>query len=500
MTKKIQTAKRANKPLAWFLNENEKEERETPSPALSEDRKSSVDSISSSLNSMKINEQKEEQSGGKKKGKKGGRQRVKKVSVNFTIAGSETKENPRPPTLPVEDKTAIGTSQLIAAAVAKDRKEDYWYYDPVSDGFYYENNGSRGWRKRNPKVHGPPPTQNQKKPEVEKVDKIVNGQKMFNQVGAPNAVKYYDPASDGYYFEMASVDGWRRRQPGAQNQTQNPGDKKAPPPMSSQHFPPLGTASQTATPTPSPAGSFIPQPQLLSNTQLEDMIVRHPSLVASASKTKFGLFDLDPIPPSNSSTTSSSVSEEVTTPPPQSHHNSMFIQHFKRGQQLQQSNSAGLLNGQQSGTFSVGSSDEPYEFYWSDTEKPGSISSFDDMESQNKAVGAARRPETLHFHHVERSQPQRAWWETNTVEQQPRFDVDKFIADLPSFDEDKVLRNLCAQPTPIGDRRRDTEDSTLYTPMKENSAWYNQFLVRTPVKNDKPGVIDIEKIWRTPCA
>ena len=32
-------------------------------------------------------------------------------------------------------------------------KEDYWYYDPDSDGFYYEHNGTRGWRKRNPKLH-----------------------------------------------------------------------------------------------------------------------------------------------------------------------------------------------------------------------------------------------------------------------------------------------------------------------------------------------------------
>ncbi|KAE9551118.1 hypothetical protein FO519_005676 [Halicephalobus sp. NKZ332] len=500
MTKKLQTAKRANKPLAWFLNENEKEERESPSPALSEDRKSSVESLSSSLNSMKINEQKEEQNG-KKKGKKGGRQRVKKVSVNFTIAGNDAKENPKPQGPLVEEKTPIGASQLIAAAVAKDRKEDYWYYDPISDGFYYENNGSRGWKKRNPKVHGPPPSQNRKTSEMEKIDQskiqTINGQKVFNQPPNQNAVKYYDPASDGYYFEMASVDGWRRRQPVPQNQMGT--EKKIPPPMSSQHFPPLGTPSQTATPTPSPAGSFIPQAPLLTNTQLEDMIVRHPSLVASASKTKFGLFDLEPIPPSNSSTTSSSVSEEITTPPPQNHHNSMFIQHFKRGQQLQQSNSAGLLSGHQSGTFSVGSSDEPYEFYWSDTEKPGSISSFDDMEFQSKAVGAARRPETLSFHHMERGQPQRAWWETNTV-QQSRFDVDKFIADLPSFDEDKILRNLCSQPTPIGERRRETEESTIYTPMKENSAWYNNFHVRTPVKSEKPGVIDIEKIWRTPCA
>lgn len=25
--------------------------------------------------------------------------------------------------------------------------------------------------------------------------------------------RYYDPASDGYYFEMPSVDGWKKRQP-----------------------------------------------------------------------------------------------------------------------------------------------------------------------------------------------------------------------------------------------------------------------------------------------
>lgn len=137
---KLQGVKRTQKPLSWYLMED-KEDSQSPSPALSENRKSSVDSLASSINSMKMisPDNKDE----KKKGKKGARQRVKKVSVNFTIAGSETKD--RVTGTSVEEKTP--TSQLIAAAVAKDRKEDYWYYDPISDGFYYENNGSRGWKK-----------------------------------------------------------------------------------------------------------------------------------------------------------------------------------------------------------------------------------------------------------------------------------------------------------------------------------------------------------------
>lgn len=214
---------------------------------------------------------------------------------------------------------------------------------------------------------------------------------MFNAMGAPPAVKYYDPASDGYYFEMASVDGWRRRTAPTAATIQ---DRKQtqPPPMSSQHFPPLGTVSQTATPTPSPAGSYMPQ-SILTHTQLEDMIVRHPSLV-SMSNQRMGMLANEEVPPSNSSTTSS-ISEDITTPPPS---NSIFMQHFRRhGAALQQSSSASILNNnQQSGTFSVGSSDEPYEFYWSDTEKPSSISSFDEFEIKNRAVGS-KRPETLRY-------------------------------------------------------------------------------------------------------
>uniref|UniRef100_A0A1I7X2C3 WWE domain-containing protein n=1 Tax=Heterorhabditis bacteriophora TaxID=37862 RepID=A0A1I7X2C3_HETBA len=29
-------------------------------------------------------------------------------------------------------------------------REDYWYYDVASDGYYYEQNGAKGWRRRMP--------------------------------------------------------------------------------------------------------------------------------------------------------------------------------------------------------------------------------------------------------------------------------------------------------------------------------------------------------------
>jgi hypothetical protein len=498
MSKKTQAANRATKPLAWFLNEQlEKnsmdsimmdqqlqKERETPSPLIGENRKCSVDSLASSINSTKIceNNNKEDATaaGNKKRGKKGGRQRVKKVSVNFTIAGSENKEPAAK--APANVATVEEKPAPIAPASApnpallmnnKERKEDYWYYDPLSDGFYYENNGSRGWKKRNPKIHGPPPAAPKKAPEVEKVleqqklqKQMLTNQKLLNQIGVAPSVKYYDPATDGYFFEMASVDGWRRRQPPVSSSVSSTSATTTSSVVSSDRKPMNIPSSMMparnnsyyqfgslTTPTNSPIGSFMPQQPALTNAQLEEMIVRHPSLVASMSKNRIGggsglLFD-EPCIPSNSSTTSS---EELTSSPPpmissqperqqQQQQHSLLMQHFRRGQQpqqLQQSNSASMLiNGGTSSnscqTFSVGSADEPYEFYWSDNEKASSISSYDDIGDKEQSIprdsaviGGQRRPNTLGFF---KENPSKPWWE-NMNDHDHRFDVEKFIADF----------------------------------------------------------------------
>ena len=34
--------------------------------------------------------------------------------------------------------------------VLNDFKDDYWYYDVATDGYYYEQNGAKGWRRRMP--------------------------------------------------------------------------------------------------------------------------------------------------------------------------------------------------------------------------------------------------------------------------------------------------------------------------------------------------------------
>uniref|UniRef100_A0A914Z7V9 Uncharacterized protein n=1 Tax=Panagrolaimus superbus TaxID=310955 RepID=A0A914Z7V9_9BILA len=608
MSKKNQAAKRTTKPLAWFLNEQleknsmetimdqqQQEQRETPSPSVVDIRKCSVDSLASSINSTKIfeNNNKEDglTAGNKKRGKKAGRQRVKKVSVNFTIAGSENKEAiVKAASTAVEEKqlqqqhtsAPIAPASVPNAAMlmnnTKERKEDYWYYDPLSDGFYYENNGSRGWKKRNPKVHGPPPAAAPKKvPEIEKIieqqkQKITN-QKLLNQIGVAPSVKYYDPATDGYFFEMASVDGWRRRQvppvhssasssTSAANTSSSVANFDRKPmniptstiPSSStmtsnnmnyhqhqnnQHhgYHPFGSFSSTTnTPTPSPAGSFMPQPAM-TNAQLEEMIVRHPSLVASMSKNRFGgVFD-EPCIPSNSSTTSS---EELTSSPPPMissvPEHSLLMQHFRRGQQLQQSNSASMLiNGggggntnitnnnninsssscQTNNAFSVGSADadEAYEFFWSDNEKASSISSYDDMGDKEQSIpresviGGQRRPTTLSV--IQDKTSSKKWWDTPLSDH--RFDVDKFIADLPSFDDEKMLRNLTALPTPLSSDRhsihQQQQHSNLITPLKENSWWFGADH-RNNASNGGSSTntnasknlekIDYDKIWRTP--
>jgi hypothetical protein len=567
------SAKRASKPLAWFLNEQleknsmdsimmeqEQKERETPSPLVggnnNENRKCSVDSLASSINSSKISENnnKEDASttvGNKKRGKKGGRQRVKKVSVNFTIAGSENKEPAAKAVFAAaEEKPAAPIAPASAPNAAllmnnKERKEDYWYYDPLSDGFYYENNGSRGWKKRNPKVHGPPPPAAPKKvPEMDKVieqqklqKQLLTNQKLLNQIGAAPSLKYYDPATDGYFFEMASVDGWRRRQPpissSATSTSVANGDRKPMniptsstvsmmPPHNNGYYPFGSFSSTTATPTPSPAGSFMPQPPAMTNAQLEEMIVRHPSLVASMSKNRMGGLCDEACIPSNSSTTSS---EELTSSPPpmissqpEQQQHSLLMQHFRRGQQLQQSNSASMLinggansNCQTSNTFSVGSADEPYEFYWSDNEKASSISSYDDMGEKEQSIPRdsviQRRPNTLS---VVQEKP-KPWWDTSNNDH--RFDVDKFIADLPSFDDEKILRNLTALPTPNSDRHsiyQNNSNSNLVTPLKENATWWygqssigsNNNIIQANGNSASRNLekVDIDKIWRTPCA
>lgn len=71
-----------------------------------------------------------------------------------SIVGSAPNEHP----LVGSEQQAVAFQQhflaLSAQATADKGRENYWYYDANSDGYFYEFCGSRGWRKRNPKLHG----------------------------------------------------------------------------------------------------------------------------------------------------------------------------------------------------------------------------------------------------------------------------------------------------------------------------------------------------------
>jgi hypothetical protein len=54
----------------------------------------------------------------------------------------------------------------------------------------------------------------QQQPQQQQTSKFFPNATASAQPPLPN-IKYYDAASDGFFYEMASVDGWKRRQPGA---------------------------------------------------------------------------------------------------------------------------------------------------------------------------------------------------------------------------------------------------------------------------------------------
>lgn len=113
-------------------------------------------------------------------------------------------------------------------------RDDYWYYDVASDGYYYEQNGAKGWRRRMPNsalqkikeqetaqlaANGKTPAVS---PSVQAAAQAALLQSALFTPPALNNSRYYDPSSDGFFYEMASVDGWKRRQPVARPPSAQP--------------------------------------------------------------------------------------------------------------------------------------------------------------------------------------------------------------------------------------------------------------------------------------
>uniref|UniRef100_A0A0N5BK55 WW domain-containing protein n=1 Tax=Strongyloides papillosus TaxID=174720 RepID=A0A0N5BK55_STREA len=153
--------------------------------------------------------------------KKGNRKQKKAVSTNTLGSAMQS--------ILVDDKLSSPTS----VGVGKEKKEDYWYYDKESDGFYYEFAGSRGWRKRNKntpiqslpqtsqtfKSKNPLPMEIPHPHDSENLsnyfynDFNTNNKTILPSTSSSGSLtnKVYDPHSDGYYYNMGSVEGWKRR-------------------------------------------------------------------------------------------------------------------------------------------------------------------------------------------------------------------------------------------------------------------------------------------------
>ncbi|CAI4226114.1 unnamed protein product [Auanema sp. JU1783] len=145
------------------------------------------------------------------KKKKRGLKKPNKKSSETGSDGSATSED--------------GTDELKKQALLSDTygsKDDYIVYDIASDGYYYEQGSARGWRRRQTNsVGAPKPKDQDVESKLLKTKAASQNQlqaaatRAFLQAAAmnPGPLKYYDPSSDGYFYEMASVDGWKKRVP-----------------------------------------------------------------------------------------------------------------------------------------------------------------------------------------------------------------------------------------------------------------------------------------------
>ncbi|KAK0411181.1 hypothetical protein QR680_005531 [Steinernema hermaphroditum] len=189
---------RGNKTLGWFLSETLMEKEATPAAPESEAGSNASE-------------------GEKKKSRRGGgKQRGKKIAVECILP----KKNPT--CVGADSYSTLSPEEKVPSGNKEQSKEDYWYYDPVSDGFYYEQNGSRGWRKRMPA--NATLSQRPLKP-LDSAEKMATQTPQTQNTPVVSAqyftpsIKYYDAVSDGYFYEMASVDGWKKRQPASSSQS-----------------------------------------------------------------------------------------------------------------------------------------------------------------------------------------------------------------------------------------------------------------------------------------
>ncbi|CAD6198360.1 unnamed protein product [Caenorhabditis auriculariae] len=195
------TGSRGPKTLGWFMNEDlfdkrQEHEAEVPRMAVEEKKKRRIRKPISTA--------------------------MKKAEFVANQAMSESSED--------YFEEQAEAAEAAASLPTSLRPEDYWYYDLASDGYYYEQSGAKGWRRRMPNsalLHMKEQEAARASGNNEKMNLMTSQaaaaqahalfqHAMLAQQQAQHqqpAMKYYDPNTDGFFYEMASVDGWKRRQP-----------------------------------------------------------------------------------------------------------------------------------------------------------------------------------------------------------------------------------------------------------------------------------------------
>ncbi|GMR60167.1 hypothetical protein PMAYCL1PPCAC_30362, partial [Pristionchus mayeri] len=196
-------SRRGQKTLGWFLSEEliEKTATSSPSPPVQHKNRE----VSMAGGAPVSSEEKKRRRGGR-----GHRQR--KLTETLSTASEAS--------LPMLE----GEEEKKDAALAVAPPSDFYVYDVASDGYYYEQNGAKGWRRRLPQGVQPArkpaaALSQQQNEELHRQAELAAAAVQRNHMNALQAAmaqptaynRYYDAPSDGYFFEMASVDGWRKR-------------------------------------------------------------------------------------------------------------------------------------------------------------------------------------------------------------------------------------------------------------------------------------------------
>ncbi|EFO24770.2 hypothetical protein LOAG_03711 [Loa loa] len=375
------------------------------------------------------------------------RQRVNKKGLNAGTASNSGRTAGKLETSEmIQDEQKQQETTTVDGKVTKipsDFKDAYWYYDPKTDGFYYDSKGSRGWRRRNP-AHEKKLLQDRDGLSCLWADSNFvsygGGDPygyQYNSIShfAPH-IQYYDPETDGYYFEMPSVDGWKKRQPHSVSSavmTSLTGYSSNRMMMNPNAFPVVSAQPSAADAMDVPRTSYG---AALARGQLPPCTVRTNNAITSSSRNLNGILK-DTFSSAELSFSTLSSNDDFGAASSLILFGKTSTEWDKKGNSQRNCNTG-----------------KPFSYADIVASPCDTTANVDNIENnpplQQITDTHYKRPETLELH---------SFTEENDVgrvanEQDIKgsgltnFNADKFIADLPFNSTDRVLRDLAALKTP----------------------------------------------------